>query len=188
MNSMNLKKKTNTPIDHTVIGPDEAELHNWLFADLGSSILEDAVQEEAPSNDLFVIDPLPRGQEKQSDISMHAVSESKRSVWKDDDGDCVQVDLTAQNRTKKLRKTLDEDILSGKDYESRLRMQFETIYPKPTWLGPLVNGEDNQLFASTGSLIKKSQKILTPDKLLVTRVKDANQMAYSKVYYQDLFI
>ncbi|KAI9303387.1 hypothetical protein BJ944DRAFT_250726 [Cunninghamella echinulata] len=47
----------------------------------------------------------------------------QKSAWKDDDDALLQVSLTNTNRLKKLRKHEDEDIVSGVEYERRLRNQ-----------------------------------------------------------------
>lgn len=167
------------------LGREESELQEWLFADLKASNLKDnADVAPSPSSDLFVIDKLPSRSEDESlnDAAVPSMVTTKRCVWRDDEEENLQVDLLAQTRTKKLRKNLDEELLSGKEFEVRLRKQFESLYPKPLWLEKKDENSDD-LFASTGNLIKKSQKIISPDKLLVTRVKDANQMGYSKVRF-----
>ena len=47
------------------------------------------------------------------------------SAWVDDDDDQIAVSLqTKSDRIKKLRRTMDEDLLGGKDYENRLRERF----------------------------------------------------------------
>jgi hypothetical protein len=164
---------------------EESELQEWLFADLESTILKKNTDVGPLTDDLFVIDTMPTRTNDEddrfaNDAHVPSMITTKRSVWKDDDEDSIQVNLMAQSRTKKLRKNIDEELLSGKEFEGRLREQFEAIHPKPSWLENQNEGSDD-LFASTGNLIKKSQKMLSPDKLLVTRVKDANQMGYSKV-------
>jgi hypothetical protein len=163
---------------------EESELQQWLFADLESTKRHKNTEAVSLTDDLFVIDTLPsrtddEDEKSANDASVPSMATTKRSVWKDDDEDNMQVNLIAQSRTKKLRKSIDEELLSGKEFEGRLREQFEAIHPRPSWLESQEETSDS-LFASTGNLIK-SQKMLSPDKLLVTRVKDANQMGYSKV-------
>jgi U3 small nucleolar RNA-associated protein 18 len=166
------------------LATEESELQQWLFADLESTKLYKNTDAVSLTDDLFVIDTLPsrtddEDEKSANDASVPSMITTKRSVWKDDDEDNMQVNLIAQSRTKKLRKSIDEELLSGKEFEGRLREQFEAIHPKPSWLECQEETSD-ALFATTGNLIK-SQKTLSPDKLLVTRVKDANQMGYSKV-------
>ncbi|KAF5347039.1 hypothetical protein D9758_011627 [Tetrapyrgos nigripes] len=43
------------------------------------------------------------------------------------------VSLTSSKRLRKLRNAPDEDALPGREYESRLRRQFEKINPEPEW-------------------------------------------------------
>jgi U3 small nucleolar RNA-associated protein 18 len=41
--------------------------------------------------------------------------------------------LSGSTRLRKLRHGEDEDIITGKDYETRLRAQFERVNPEPAW-------------------------------------------------------
>ncbi|KAF2455435.1 WD40-repeat-containing domain protein [Lineolata rhizophorae] len=54
-------------------------------------------------------------------------------VWEDSDDERVQVSLADVPRSRKLRRTADEDVVSGKEYARRLRKQFERLYPTPAW-------------------------------------------------------
>lgn len=44
-------------------------------------------------------------------------------LWHDEDDDVVQVSLLKEKRTKKLRIEEDEDIISGSEFNKRLRLQ-----------------------------------------------------------------
>ncbi|CAO3660842.1 unnamed protein product [Umbelopsis ramanniana] len=57
----------------------------------------------------------------------------RKPAWEDQDDFSLQVSLVDANRTKKLRETEDEDIISGVEYEQRLRRQFEKVNPVPSW-------------------------------------------------------
>lgn len=59
--------------------------------------------------------------------------ESEEDAWEDSDDEFLQVSLTAKNKLLKLRSTEDEDKIDGSLYISRLRSQFERIYPAPKW-------------------------------------------------------
>ncbi|KAI8381519.1 WD40-repeat-containing domain protein [Radiomyces spectabilis] len=54
-------------------------------------------------------------------------------AWTDDDDGRLQISLQGAQRLKKLRKSEEEDIVSGQEYERRLRQQFARIYPRPAW-------------------------------------------------------
>ncbi|CAG8806355.1 22742_t:CDS:1, partial [Racocetra persica] len=54
-------------------------------------------------------------------------------AWEDSDDEKVCVSLQSKNILKKLRKDEDEDVISGDQYEKRLRQQFEKLYPTPNW-------------------------------------------------------
>jgi U3 small nucleolar RNA-associated protein 18 len=57
----------------------------------------------------------------------------RKPAWEDKDDFTLQVSLTEANRTRKLRETEEEDVVSGVEYEQRLRRQFEKVNPVPSW-------------------------------------------------------
>ncbi|RHZ79524.1 hypothetical protein Glove_144g149 [Diversispora epigaea] len=57
-------------------------------------------------------------------------------VWHDSDDENVNVSLKSKNMLKKLRKTEEEDVISGSQYETRLRNQYENLHPTPNWATP----------------------------------------------------
>lgn len=59
--------------------------------------------------------------------------ESEEDAWEDSDDDYLEVSLTAKNKLLKLRSAEDEDRIDGNIYITRLRNQFERIYPTPKW-------------------------------------------------------
>ncbi|KAG0086098.1 U3 snoRNP protein [Podila epicladia] len=138
-----------------------------------------------------------------------------RPAWVDEDDKTLVVSLKSANRLKKLRKAEEEDTVSGVDYEQRLRRQFEKVYPVPNWAQPegsrkrrrggaFDNDSDSEysdeeeqqddnsttlslLMSSKGFLEKSSKlRILSSESISVTRVKNANQMAYSKAVVQSV--
>jgi U3 small nucleolar RNA-associated protein 18 len=57
------------------------------------------------------------------DFGASRKSQGKKPAWTDpDDGD-LEVDIAAQSRLRKLRRTVDEEVVGGRDYEGRLRAQ-----------------------------------------------------------------
>lgn len=65
------------------------------------------------------------------------------AVWYDSDDETLTISLTTTNRLRKLRRTEDEDTVSGKVYTRRLRQQFERIYPVPEWANPVTKPRRN---------------------------------------------
>ena len=60
--------------------------------------------------------------------------ENESDAWVDSDDDRLQITVTENNRSKKLRKSHVESQINGREYLQRLRSQFEKIYPKPNWI------------------------------------------------------
>ncbi|KAG0261870.1 U3 small nucleolar RNA-associated protein 18 [Mortierella polycephala] len=133
-----------------------------------------------------------------------------KPAWVDADDKTLTISLKSANRLKKLRKEEAEDVVNGVDYEQRLRRQFEKVYPVPNWAQPRESRkrrrgaagadsdseysdeeqeqEDNSLVMSSKGFLEKSTKlrILSPESISVTRVKNANQLGYSKSVVQSV--
>ncbi|KAF9210218.1 U3 snoRNP protein [Podila verticillata] len=135
-----------------------------------------------------------------------------RPAWVDEDDKTLVVSLKSANRLKKLRKAEEEDTVTGVDYEQRLRRQFEKVYPVPNWAQPEGSrkrrrggafGDDSDseysdeeeqqddnstlsLLMSSKGFLEKKLRILSSESISVTRVKNANQMAYSKAVVQSV--
>ncbi|KAH0838693.1 WD40-repeat-containing domain protein [Lanmaoa asiatica] len=124
----------------------------------------------------------------------------KAPAWVDPDDATIQVSLTSHTRLRKLRDAPAEDIVGGREYERRLRRQYEQINPTPEWAskarrklhpkrrrsasGSEPEDEDEvedlipDLLASTGGISGgKNPKALTPGIISVDRLRDANQAA-----------
>ncbi|KAM6497715.1 WD40-repeat-containing domain protein [Amanita muscaria] len=59
---------------------------------------------------------------------------ARQAAWTDPSDEPLTISIAhSHKRLRKLRDAPDEDVLTGKEYESRLRRQFERINPEPTW-------------------------------------------------------
>lgn len=123
-----------------------------------------------------------------------ASSRSKPPAWTDpsDVQPTAKVSLlTGPTRLRKLRHAVDEDEITGREYETRLREQFERINPEPSWAkksrkkgkGKDGDEEDNVveslLSSTTGILAEKPPKgrkhvVIPQGALSIERVRDAN--------------
>lgn len=154
-------------------------------------------------------DPLPRPQDTSDDAAtsehVHATfaetlrpETRKAPAWVDPDDSTIQVSLTSHTRLRKLRDAPAEDTIGGREYERRLRRQFEQINPTPEWASnarkksrpkrrrstsgsePAHEDEDiiTDLLASTGGISGgKKPNVLTQGIISVGRLRDANQAA-----------
>ena len=50
------------------------------------------------------------------------------------DTQSTKISLNGHPRLRKLRQTAHEDEITGREYETRLRSQFERINPEPAWV------------------------------------------------------
>ena len=125
-------------------------------------------------------------------------SQKKGPAWVDPDDLDVQVSLASDKRLRKLRDTAAEDEIGGRDYERRLRRQFEKLNPTPQWASDArkkrstvkrrrsaspsssVSEEDLDLLTSTGGILEGKQrrsKTLSPKTINIERLRDANLSA-----------
>ncbi|KAH9850610.1 WD40 repeat-like protein [Lenzites betulinus] len=158
--------------------------------------------------DLFELD------EPAPESSSHAVAKSiphksssshKASAWTDADDTTLEVSLTTDKRRRKLRDAVVEDSVGGRDYERRLRRQYEKINPTPEWAtnarkrlhttagkrrrsagssGSDEEEEEDQdvaldsLLSGTGSVLAgRKARILPHGTLSIERLRDANLSA-----------
>lgn len=62
--------------------------------------------------------------EKKSGINSFLTSNHRKAAWVDPDDINIQVSLSSDKRLRKLRDTIEDDTIGGKDYEARLRRQY----------------------------------------------------------------
>lgn len=60
-------------------------------------------------------------------------SEDDKPAWEDSDDERLVVSLASVPQLRKLRETLEDDVVNGKEYSRRLRKQYERLYPAPDW-------------------------------------------------------
>jgi U3 small nucleolar RNA-associated protein 18 len=116
---------------------------NAAEAALADSLFGGLVTSSAPAGAAWADSDDEEGEEEdaahlqlRNDIDHDAAaasdSESEDAVpattdaWHDEDDEALQVSLTSTNRTKKLRKTMDEDVISGAEYQARLQSYKKT--------------------------------------------------------------
>ena len=75
------------------------------------------------------------GDETTPALSVDPIPPKGRNApaWTDPDDATLQVSLASDNRLRKLRNAPSEDSVGGREYESRLRRQFENLNPTPGW-------------------------------------------------------
>ncbi|KAI8074387.1 WD40-repeat-containing domain protein [Gongronella butleri] len=131
----------------------------------------------------------------------------RQPAWQDNDDAMLQISLKQTNRLRKLRKTEDEDVINGKEYEHRLRKQYIKMHPPASWAalpseqkrkrkGGDSDSDDDEpwededpvdddvrvdLLKSTMGILERRRNalMLSPDHLSIDRAKDANIMARS---------
>uniref|UniRef100_A0ACD5XY84 Uncharacterized protein n=1 Tax=Avena sativa TaxID=4498 RepID=A0ACD5XY84_AVESA len=110
----------------------------------------------------------------------------RKPAWVDDEEDRTEVDIVKVARLRKLRKEADECVISGREYEARLRGQHAKLNPFTGWadmdrIAPLPDAEsdeeeggvDNALRNNDELVVKGTAKLL-PAMLDFSRLVDAN--------------
>ncbi|KAK9471657.1 WD40-repeat-containing domain protein [Dipodascopsis tothii] len=130
------------------------------------------------------------------------------AAWDDSDDDRVVVSLASSDRLRKLRRSETDDSVTGREYSTRLRQQFQRIYSTPKWAAPRAqaeepsSGEDEEededdtrlssdplktLLQNSARFTTKTKTRLLPASVLdISRLKDANAAAPSQAGVQAL--
>ncbi|GAO49711.1 WD40 repeat-like protein [Saitoella complicata NRRL Y-17804] len=183
---------------------------------------EDDGMEEVADNDLFFLDDAPgTGPDVDDDESEEYISEDeaphvREAAWYDSDDERITVSLASHPRLRKLRRTEADDHVTGKDYQRRLRLQFERVYPVPEWALPAgakaaarakrlraeADSDDESademdqdlsadplktLFQRAEGYVRKTKSAaLAPGTIDISRLKDANQQQLSAAAIQTM--
>ncbi len=52
---------------------------------------------------------------------------NNRAAWEDEDDESITVNIAASDRLKKLRKSTEEDVITGTELSQRLRQQYVVV-------------------------------------------------------------
>jgi len=114
---------------------------------------------------------------------------SQKEIWKDEDDENMTLDISSQNRLKKLRSTKNERLITGNQYSQRIRAQFERLQVQSSdWAKPskALTEEDIVLQSSASVLCSNtsSRKLLARSTLDLVRFNDANLQELSDCVVQ----
>jgi U3 small nucleolar RNA-associated protein 18 len=135
------------------------------------------------------VDDMPIYEEDlaHEDDEDEVVNEGRKPVWVDEE-ERREVDILKVARLRKLRKQADEHLISGKEYESRLRGQHAKLNPFTGWAdmdrkAPLHAASDSEsddegrvdnILQNNDELVVKDTAKLLPGMLEFSRLVDAN--------------
>ncbi|KAF8521947.1 hypothetical protein BU17DRAFT_87524 [Hysterangium stoloniferum] len=187
---------TSFPGAATGVFTNQEAVANDLNVEIGGGLVD---------SDLFYVDntgPAFKDDSRQRGDSRAAAvlnsDRKKKAAWVDLDDVNIEVSLASDNRLRKLRDAPVEDIIKGRDYETRLRHQFEKN-PDPEWASAArdrlrgqkrrrasqssqsasASGDEDRitsLINSSGKLLL-SQRSLPQGQISIERLRDANQSA-----------
>lgn len=91
--------------------------------------------EAVDDQDLFFFDagPVAAPGTAAPAISDETEDDDDKPAWDDSDDERLVLSLASVPQLKKLRETVDDDMVNGKEYSRRLRKQYERLYPAPDW-------------------------------------------------------
>eukprot|EP00743_Colponemidia_sp_Colp-15_P006032 GILK01006482.1.p1 GENE.GILK01006482.1~~GILK01006482.1.p1 ORF type:complete len:523 (+),score=94.01 GILK01006482.1:41-1570(+) len=186
-------------LEDLVFGTDELDVDSWNQVDQE----EEHAEGEPSEQTLFVIDDGPRLSKKRK------ADGELQPAWQDEDDENVSVNIAGVDRLRKLRKDQQESIISGTEYEGRLRKQHEKLsgtanaswatLPTATDSNDVgaesdEDSEPNDVYSSVPSITdllrssqrytKKTARKLSPGLIEVTRMADANQAEPNKSVVQ----
>ncbi|KAG8932692.1 hypothetical protein FRC02_000723 [Tulasnella sp. 418] len=126
----------------------------------------------------------------------------RKPAWIDPSDNNISISLAEDTRLRKLRDSAGEDVINGKQYETKLRRQYEKVNPTPSWASAArkklhgakrrrsssstsssIEDPISSLFQSSGNIaedttISADRPVpLPPTTLSIERLRDANQSA-----------
>lgn len=163
-----------------------------------SNALQDELRSDAEDDEKSIT---PESDEDEEIAARKDVSQQPKTLkapaWTDPDDVNVKVSLASNDRLRKLRDAPSDDIVGGREYERRLRRQFERMNPISDWASnarkksgrakrrrPSVSGSESaedvvpEMLASTGGILGAAKsRLIPPSTLSIERLRDANQAA-----------
>lgn len=175
-----------------------AALENLLFGGGGLEVGEDYLDHDAGASipnldnndeELLIFEDRA-GSHDRNNIEQQRGAE-RRPVWEDPDDEDTQINVASQNRLRKLRETEEDIILSGSEYQQRLRRQHSKLNSNSGWAAigdkkkkheheVTYDDEDVEELGALDGLIKRAGGLLARGSILpagtieTTRLKDAN--------------
>ncbi|KAI0651380.1 WD40 repeat-like protein [Trametes meyenii] len=172
---------------NTAKDEEEIRLENFLFG------TTETIEAPSYARDAFIED------------APGANSNRTASAWTDVDDATLEVSLANDKRRRKLRDALEDDTVVGRDYERRLRRQYQKINPTPEWATDArkrlhtgagkrrrssadfeiesdvtedtVGALDSLLSGTESVLARKQAKVLPHGTLSIEHLRDANLSA-----------
>jgi hypothetical protein len=81
-----------------------------------------------------------------------------KAAWQDSDDEDVEITVAVKSMLRKLRENEDEVVLTGKEYEQRLRNQHKKLNPRANWAS--TNKEKNKK-KDKNAASEAAEKLLT---------------------------
>lgn len=193
------KSQEEVELEKLVFG-DSNGINNALTVKFSSSDSDEVSSGDETNGGLFYIDEQGEGLDKfDSDAEISSSAETSledKPLWSDSDDEKLLVSIASSARLKKLRQNMDERKVNGKEYQKRLRAQFLSLHPQPSWAKQSKSHQDetdenssalkNLLAKQTTYLAKGSSRLLPASRIAVSRLQDANKQHVPNAVIQSL--
>lgn len=160
---------------------------------------EQGYEEDGPNAPSIYVPPEVVDIPNRSDLAdgdegnAHTQGKQRKAIWHDPADDLVTVNLEDDRRLRKLARGVNGSVVKGKEFQKRLRQQFEALHPRPEWadhrshagiasLSSLLSSAKSFIDSTGGgpggkskSKKGKSRTALPPGELDVQRLRNANQ-------------
>jgi len=128
---------------------------------------------------------------EEEEISAEA---KKDAAWEDSHDTNLVVNLASVDRTKKLKKSVNETSVTGAEYARRLREQHLKLHPVTWAYEPTKEdteehqSDEDELLATSESFVRSSNQMaqLPAGRLNISRLNDANQHGPSQSVVQSV--
>jgi hypothetical protein len=188
MPQIGIKDEQELALETLLFGGDNLDDIFGAGKEAEEQVFEEEAEAEEEINFGFVIDTV--GTTKTSSPESEETEEKNDdgAAWIDEETEKISVNIAnSHSRLKKLRKDEAETNISGQEYESRLRSQFEKINPVPSWAASTEEDEDEDddglAFLKNSSGASRDTKLpFTCESLEIHRMTDANKAEPCQVY------
>ena len=135
-----------------LLGDDSESTSSWANINFDKQIETNAKKQKTEHGETDIA---------TAEIDVIFESTERKAAWDDEDDDANVVDISTVARSRKLRLDEDETVISGKEYNKRLREQFAHTTKGSSWADLPAEAQEQTLAEKVTSSILSSSESLT---------------------------